>query len=371
MTPKQRWLAAIRMQPVDRLPFWPKLDGSYPRAQESPFRDMSLDALHDWIGSDKHKGLAGCVRERRRRTTVTSARNGDTAQTVFRTPLGETRSVNAFDDRSQAWHPVEFPVKTLDDVKLMTQVYEDVTVDVDADGLQKARTQAAEIGQDALTTDTIGESPLMYWVEWLAGVENAHLLLADYQSDVEALFEAMHRVLVRRTEILCEHSPADVLYLVENTSTTLISPTQYRTYCARHVGEYGRLTATADRNLVIHMCGHLKGLLPDLARIPAQAFEAFTSPTLGNTSLADGRAACPGICLIGGTNAMLWTRCADEIIAKIAEDLGALPHHRGIVVTSAGVMPPLCKPETIKRVCEWVKAFPARLGNERTYRQET
>jgi uroporphyrinogen-III decarboxylase len=33
MTPKERWLAAIRMQPVDRLPFWPKINGAYPEIQ--------------------------------------------------------------------------------------------------------------------------------------------------------------------------------------------------------------------------------------------------------------------------------------------------------------------------------------------------
>ena len=362
MTPRERWLAALRMKPVDRLPFWPKLDGAYPKAQDAPFRDMKLDALHDWIGSDKHEGIASCLRDVRRRTGVTSTRDGGLSQTVYRTPHGETRLVSVFDEPSNSWHPIEFPVKTLDDVKLMTQVFEDVTVELDAAGLEKARARAATIGQDALVTDSIGESPLMYWVEWLAGVESAHLMLADHQDDVEALFEAMHRVLLRKTELLCAHSPADVFYLVENTSTTLISPDQYRQYCARHVGAYAQLMAAADRNLIIHMCGHLKAILPDLARIPARAFEAFTSPTLGNTSLLDGRSACPDTCLIGGTNAMLWTRGADEIIAKIAEDLGVLPHHRGIVVTSAGVMPPMCRPETIKSVCEWVKAFPANMG---------
>jgi len=110
------------------------------------------------------------------------------------------------------------------------------------------------------------------------------------------------------------------------------------------------------------MCGHLKAILPDLAHIPAQAFEAFTSPTIGDTTLLDGRNACPDTCLIGGTNAMLWTRTADEIIAEIEKDLDELPHHRGIVVTSAGVMPPVCTPQTIKQVCEWVKKYPARMN---------
>ncbi len=362
MTPKERWLAAIRMKSVDRLPFWPKLNGAYPKAQDAPFREKDLGAIHDWIGSDKHEGIAGCVREIRKRTAVETTRNNCTMSTVFRTPSRELQLVRQFDEPSSSWHPTEFPVKTLEDIHAMTDVFEDVVVDLDADGLQKAQAQSEEIGQDSLTTNGIGESPLMYWVEWLAGVENAHFLLMDHKEDVEALFEAMHAVLIEKTRILCEHSPADVFYLIENTSTTLISPDQYRQYCARHVGEYAKLTSAAGRNLILHMCGHLKALLPELSRIPAQAFEAFTSPTLGNTSLLDGRTACPDKCLIGGTNAMLWTRTADEIISRIESDLDELPHHRGIIVTSAGVMPPLCKPKTIRQVCEWVKQYPARMN---------
>lgn len=362
MTPKERWLAAIHMKPVDRLPFWPKLDGAYPKAQDAPFRDMDLDSIHNWIGSDKHKGIAGCTREARSRTSVETTRNAGTMRTLYRTPYGELRLVHKFDAPSHSWHPVKFPVRTREDIRLMTDIFEDVTIEFDKDALRKARLQSEEIGQDALTTVGIGKSPLMHWVEWLAGVENAHFLLMDHQQEVETLFEAMHQVLIRKTKNLCEHSPADVFYLIENTSTTLISPDQYRQYCVHHVGEYARLTTAAERNLVLHMCGHLKALLPDLAQIPAQAFEAFTSPTLGNTSLLDGRSACPDKCLVGGTNAMLWTKTADEIISKIEGDLDELPHHRGIVVTSAGVMPPLCKPETIKRVCEWVEKYPTRMN---------
>jgi len=358
MTPRERWLAAVRMQPVDRLPFWPKLGSSYAAAQEAPFRAMDLDAIHDWIGSDKHKDIGDCVKEVRTRTSVERVQSNGTMQTVYRTPHGEARLIEKFDGPSDSWHPVEFPVRTVEDVKLMTDIFRDVRVDFDRQALEESQARAERIGEDACTTNTIGESPLMYWVEWLAGIENAHYLLADHQGEVEELFDLMHSVLKRRAELLSEHSPADVLYMVENTSTTLISPAQYGQYCARHIGEYARITSSAGRNMVLHMCGHLKALLPDLARIPAQAFEAFTSPTLGNTTLLDGRSYCPDKCLIGGTNAMLWTKPADVIIEQIERDLDALPHHRGIVVTSAGVMPPLCKPETIREVCRWVKAYP-------------
>jgi beta-barrel assembly-enhancing protease len=58
---------------------------------------------------------------------------------------------------------------------------------------------------------------------------------------------------------------------------------------------------SAGHNMVLHMFGHLKDLLPDLAQISTQAFEAFTSPTLDNKSLLDslpdGRHVCPDKCL--------------------------------------------------------------------------
>jgi hypothetical protein len=65
--------------------------------------------------------------------------------------------------------------------------------------------------------------------------------------------------------------------------------------------------------------------------------------------------------LIGGTNAVLWIKPVEQIIAEIERDLDALPHHRGIVVTSGGVMPPITPPEVIKEVGAWVKSYKVRM----------
>lgn len=361
MTTRERWWAALRFEPVDRLPFWPKLDAAYPRAQVGPFNQMAISELHAWMGSDEHVGVPACVREVRTRTSVKTATRDGEQVTVYRTPFGETQMIKRFDPTSQAWHPMVFPVRDLETLKLMTALFEDTRVALDDEKLAQATARVRAVGEDGFTHTSIGESPLMYFVEWLAGVENAHLLLADYPDEVEALFAAIHRMLLAKAELLAEHSPTDVLYMVENTSTTLISPRQYRRYCYPHISAYGEVTRCHGRVLILHMCGKLKLLLPDLATIPAQAFEAFTAPPLGSTRLIDGRTQCPDKCLIGGTHAMLWTRPAGEIIAEIEQELDVLPHHRGLVVTSAGVMPPLCAPETIQAVCDWVKAYPARL----------
>jgi uroporphyrinogen-III decarboxylase len=360
MTPRERWLAAVRMQPVDRLPFWPKLNAAYPPAQVGPWSAMTLDQFHREIGSDRHIGLpAGFARVHKAGDLVQS-REGNVSTARYIMPHSELRAVRHFDAASQAWHPVEFPVKRREDIPLLTQWWRDIEVVPQEDQVLRARALAAETAQDAVLTANIGTSGLMEWVEHLAGVENAHYFLADYPDEVLPLLDAIQSVLLRQAEIALRLCPADLFYLTENTSTSLVSPDQYRRLCFPHLDAIARRARDAGKLMVLHMCGLLKGLLPDLEKLPVAAFEAFTSPTLGNTTLLDGRALCPTKCLIGGTNAMLWLRPAGEIIAQIRRDLDALPHHRGIVVTSAGVMPPRCPPQVIREVCNAVKAYSAR-----------
>lgn len=357
MTARERWLAALKFEQVDRLPFWPKLDASYPPYQVEPFRSMSIDELHKWIGSDQHVGVPSCVKTVRNRTSTESIRKNGTNVTRYITPMGTLTGISKHDEGSRSWHPVEFPVKRREDIKAMAFFFSDAKCEFDSRQFEQASATVKGIGEDAIVTTSIGISPLMDWLQHLAGIENAHFMLCDYQADVELLFQEMHAFLCRRTEIIAERCPAPVVYSVENTSTTLISPELFRQYCYKHLEDYGNILSSADKLHLLHMCGHLKDVLIDIARLPATGVEAFTSPPVGNTTLKDGRIDCSDKCLIGGTNAVLWTKSAVEIFEQIKHDLNELPHHRGIVVTSAGVMTPLCRPETIKRVAELVKEY--------------
>jgi hypothetical protein len=242
----------------------------------------------------------------------------------------------------------------------MRLVFDDVAVEFDAEQCEHAQALVRQVGEDGITATGLGVSPLMDWLQHLAGIENGLLLLNDHRAEVEGLFEAMHRTLRRGAEIIAEKAPQPLVYSTENTSTTLISPALFRRYCYEPLSEYGRIVTSAGKHHILHMCGHLKAVLPDIATLPAAGIEAFTSPPVGNTTLQDGRAACADKCLIGGTSATLWLKDARSIIAALERDLDALPHVRGIVVTSAGVMPPGCAPETIRAVAEWVKGYRVR-----------
>lgn len=88
MTSRQRWLAAVDMKPVDRLPLWPKIGGAYRQAQAASFQAMEADALHAWIGSDPHEWVPGGPRETRTRTSAETMRSAGVFTMIHRTSAG-------------------------------------------------------------------------------------------------------------------------------------------------------------------------------------------------------------------------------------------------------------------------------------------
>jgi uroporphyrinogen-III decarboxylase len=357
MNQKERWLNTLEGKVVDRLLFWPKLDDAYLHAHGEEMGYSSLAQIHDWIGSDKHLFLANIYTNTSTKATEKIEQHGVQKITTYTTPHGSTQSEHHFDIVSQSWHPVAMPVKNREDIEIMLEWYSNYTPELDQDKLADVIAEYNTIGDSAITAVELDESPLMYFVEWLAGVENAHLMLYDYKDLLVELFEQMHKTILREMAITCEHSPVDVIYMIENTSTTLISPKQFKKYCLPYLQEYTHVALSAQRKIAYHMCGHLNKLLPTLNQLNGVGFEAFTSPPIGNTRLIDGRKNLPNKCLLGGTNATLWTQSFDEIVRELQSDLEDLPHHRGIVITSGGVMPPQIEVEKIKAVCEWVKQY--------------
>ena len=64
---------------------------------------------------------------------------------------------------------------------------------------------------------------------------------------------------------------------------------------------------------------------------------------------------------IGGTGVLGLIRGSGDGAVALRADLDALPHHRGIITSSAGVMPQFAEPDTIKAVADWVHDYPIRV----------
>ena len=119
---------------------------------------------------------------------------------------------------------------------------------------------------------------------------------------------------------------------------------------------------TRASQLALWQANHIKALLAEKAGIDAElVIIESTGDKDQISSLADTGAVGAFTREISelsgvkpGGRAKALRRLREE------HDLDELPHTRGVVVTSAGVMPPLAEPETIKTVCEWVCNYPPR-----------
>jgi len=364
MTRKERFERALRHEEVDRLPFWAKIfGGSYLDFQEEQYRTMGELALADALDLDHMAGGGApviCTNDR-----VQHHHERLNGRQVFRTvtPDGTLTMVEAFAPSSHTWHPVEFPIKARADLKAMRHVYAHNRFEPSGERRRQAEERLRAVGDRGIVMTDMGISPWMSLVQHLVGPVNAYYFLADFPDEMDELVALMHEERLRFLRALLPSCPYDYICSVENTSTTLLSPAIFERYCWPHLDAYGRLIREHGKHHVLHMCGHLKKLLPRINELPAMAVEAFTSPPVGNTTLADRARLCPETAVIGGTNATLWLKPAEEIFEAIERSLAEAGTMRGVVLTSAGVMPPLASIEKIRQVRELVKGItPARFG---------
>ena len=99
---------------------------------------------------------------------------------------------------------------------------------------------------------------------------------------MERLLDVMHARRMQEYEIVARRSPAPAIMLVENTSTTLISPGLYRRYSLPQVRGFTDTMHRHGKKAVLHMCGLLKNLCPELAETGMDAVNALTPPPVGD-----------------------------------------------------------------------------------------
>ncbi|MBD3239826.1 MAG: hypothetical protein GF331_04520 [Chitinivibrionales bacterium] len=112
---------------------------------------MTVEQLHRFIGSHGLAGTSPCVRQVHSACSVHTEVRETERVTVFHTPVGELREMARFDPVSRSWHPVAFPVSDVEQVKVMTAFYRDMTVAPDAEAAEQARRRCGPDQQDAVT----------------------------------------------------------------------------------------------------------------------------------------------------------------------------------------------------------------------------
>jgi len=157
------------------------------------------------------------------------------------------------------------------------------------------------IGDDGVFIPNLDPSPVQQLIELDMGMAAFYCHLEDHRPDLESLLDAMHACRVQEYEIVARRSPAPALIPVENTSTSLISPTLYRRYSLPQIRDYAAIAHRHGKKLILHMCGKLRGLVRELAETGLDGINALTPPPVGDLPFESALDALgDGLIILGG-----------------------------------------------------------------------
>ena len=287
MTGRERLSAVLRKQPKDRLAWTTLVDNATLTLVPEDLRGHGGIDFYRHLGCDIFL-LNGWNTPHRFRSPehcwagdveVTRRRNGVRNTVEWRTPKGVLTAI------SQGSHPIKYPVDSLEALHVYREMWEGVAFVAhdDADTLAALNTL---IGEDGVVTRFWGPSTIPRLLEVDMGTENFYYMLADHPDDVKGLIRTIHQREVDAFGILAD-GPWDSVTLVENTSTFYISPAIYRQYNMPHQREFVDIVKSRGKTAILHMCGHVHGVLDLIKETGCDGIHALTPPPTGNAPWED------------------------------------------------------------------------------------
>lgn len=177
-------------------------------------------------------------------------------------------------------HPRKYPVDSIEAVRTWRRLWEGARYE-SADDSAAAQAIDRRLADDGVFTRFWGPSAIPRLLETDMGAETFYYLLADHPGDMDGLIRAMHDA-DRQAFAILARGPWESVTLVENTSTFYISPALYRDYNMPHQRDFVEVLRRAGKPAILHMCGHVRNLLPLIRETGCDGIHALTPPPTGD-----------------------------------------------------------------------------------------
>lgn len=200
--------------------------------------------------------------------------NGEIQDITYNSPAGSLHEIR------RKGQTVEHKVKSLDDLKLLMKMWENIKIVPAIDRFNKALDTGR--GKWPVIPSLLECSPVQNFLQNETGVENFWYMLADDTLLVEEAMKIWQELMKKKYEII-RKLPCIGFFQTENTSTTMISPFFYKKYSLKHIQDLTLIAKEEGKRTLIHMCGLLHDLMPLLNESGMNGIHALTTPTTGDT----------------------------------------------------------------------------------------
>ena len=377
MTGRQRVMAALRHEPVDRIPWVPLFDhyvmagfgDDVPKDMNEALRFLDCDVLARHVPVfksdrdrregrwERHEGkqrfLLGTWRYRDG-VEVKRAWEDDRFVQTIHTPIGSIQTVHRHME-SAPGSPflAKLPVQSYEDLRVYRYAAERIELPTEKDYATFLETDRA-IGDAGIPTASGPGSPFLTLLQSVFGVEYFYYALADYQQEMEELMEMLHHRNLAYYEKLVQ-SPAQVIIAYENTSTTLHSPRLYEKYAGPCLDAYADIVHAAGKPLLVHMCGKLRGMRETLSPAHYDGMTDVAPPPTGDLWLNDAKKAWSDKVVVGGVDPTIFVSTDQGLVRDtVASLIERIKPYRGIMLGSADATPHGARVENFRLIRELV-----------------
>ena len=288
MTGRERVMASLHGQECDRLCWSPVIDNYFTSSLPAQgFKRTDWPGAYRLVGADiidRHTPTVQDVEDDTISRKITTA--GSVKKELIETPVGSLtieRGTNTWESA----HITRYPIHTVADIQTWEYILEHTHP---RENYAAFVEQDRRIGEDGIATSSAPMTPLMQFMENLSDIQVTYFLLADFPSEMQACLELMQAKDKETTRLLAQ-GPAEVIITYEDTSSTILSPTVYRKYCAPVLDEMAKICHAAGKIYLTHMCGKLSVFNAQLKAGLQDGIESVCPPTTGDIWAYEARAA--------------------------------------------------------------------------------
>ena len=328
---RERILAVIRGEPVDRVPFVQYDNLAAPNA-----------AVWDWIGRDEMGVLRWTMPYRidhpncRTHTEELELDGQRSRRTTIETPSGvlteESYLEPTFGTAARRRHYVD----SEDDYAALQAYFEDAVVVEEPEPFQRA---VSELGDSGLPLVRVDRTPFQQlWIQW-TGIQNLAAHMVDCPDRVARVVEAIAGQQRQVFDVVCR-LPLDFVDFPDNITAPVIGEANFQTYCVPYYNELAERLTEDNVPVFVHMDGDLKPLWQEIDGSGVSGIDSLSPPPDNDTTVGDVVRMWPGMRIWVNFPSSVHLASEDRIYEHACEILDQGAHTGRLQIQISENMPP-------------------------------
>jgi hypothetical protein len=363
ITLREMNLRVFRGDPLPHVFFQPRFEPWYDWHRQfnrlpDELRGLSLREVYDRIGASMrtvhyYTGQPDPIEVHfSEEVQVSEEQTGDRIQRCYHTPyrpLFEVLHLTV----DETWRVVEFAAKAADDLPALRWLLERRRIEFNPD---KYRIGAAYIGDRGEAHFWVPKSPYLALAQQWMKYQHFIYALADCRQQVEEIMDVIDRSYDRLYEQLISSGLLKILNFGENIHMAYLSTRYFERYLIPWYEKRSGQLREAGIFTHIHIDGDFKPLLPYLATLPFDGYEALTPVPQGDVTLEEIREQIGDKVLLDGIPAVFFLdHYPREELQACVERIVELFHPR-LVLGVSDELPEGGGEESFERM-KWVAAY--------------